>query len=143
MVLCYAHAQLDDSFDEEYEVANYNLAQAAELQTASRYEQQQQHIQQAAPPLPQQQQNYQNYNYSYKQMVPNSTLTHAHTQQHHNHSSDPMQIDNLVGPNLAFAPSPSNSRKQLKRSCDFDYESAAAHHSADASGNKRIKQVAF
>ncbi|KAF3914722.1 hypothetical protein AA313_de0207970 [Arthrobotrys entomopaga] len=139
MVLCHAHAQLDDSFDEEYDVANYNLAQLIELETASRPNS---HNPQQAPLQPQ---NYQNY--SYRQMAPNSTLTHAHPynqqQQHHNnHSSDPMQIDNLVVPNTNYAPSTTNSRK-LKRSCDFECDSAAAHHGADASGTKRIKQVAF
>ncbi|KAK6538302.1 hypothetical protein TWF694_011182 [Orbilia ellipsospora] len=141
MVLCHAHAQLDDSFDEEYDVANYNLAQVAELEAASRLNS---HNLQQTPLQPQNYQGYQNY--SYKQMAPNSSLTHAHPynqQQHHhnNHSSDPMQIDNLIAPNTNYAPS-TTSRK-LKRSCDFECDSAAAHHGVDASGTKRIKQVAF
>ncbi|KAK6535964.1 hypothetical protein TWF281_000213 [Arthrobotrys megalospora] len=149
VLFCSAHAQLDDSFDEEYEVANYNLAQSAELEAAARvsnaavqqpqqYEQQQQQHQyhQQQPQMSMQiQQNYplqpQTYSYSYtahKQMLP---LTNCH-----NSSSDPMQIDNLVSANGGFQPS--NSRK-LKRSCDFECDSPAT----DASGSKRVKQIAF
>ncbi|KAF3916638.1 hypothetical protein ABW20_dc0104518 [Dactylellina cionopaga] len=135
MVLCHAHAQLDDSFDEEFEVANYNLAQSAQLEAASRM------------PLQQQNQCYPSSYSHTKMVVPNSTLTQTHLHQN-NHSSDPMQIDNLIAssspsknPYNGFAPS-NNGNRKLKRSCDFECE-AAAHHHSDASGSKRVKQVAF
>ncbi|RVD81162.1 uncharacterized protein DFL_009037 [Arthrobotrys flagrans] len=155
VLFCSAHAQLDDSFDEEYEVANYNLAQSAELEAAARihnatvqqpqqyYEQQQQQPQmpmQAPMQQMQMQQNYplqpQSYSYSYtahKQMLP---LTNSH-----HSSSDAMQIDNLVSGsmNMNNGFQPSNTRSKLKRSCEFECDSPAT----DASGSKRVKQIAF
>ncbi|KAK6516252.1 hypothetical protein TWF506_006161 [Arthrobotrys conoides] len=160
VLFCSAHAQLDDSFDEEYEVANYNLAQSAELEAArvhnatvqqSQYYEQQQQQQQPQMPMQapiqqmQMQQNYplqpQAYSYNYtahKQMLP---LTNSH-----HSSSDAMQIDNLVSANVNMNMNmnmnngfqPSNSRK-LKRSCEFECDSPAT----DASGSKRVKQIAF
>ncbi|KAK6508967.1 hypothetical protein TWF481_003734 [Arthrobotrys musiformis] len=155
VLFCSAHAQLDDSFDEEYEVANYNLAQSAELEAAARvhdvtaqqpqyYEQQQQQPQMPMQVPMQMQQNYplqpQSYNYSYtahKQMLP---LTNSH-----HSSSDPMQIDNLVSANMNMSMNmnsgfpPSHARAKLKRSCEFECDSPAT----DASGSKRVKQIAF
>ncbi|KAK6343926.1 hypothetical protein TWF696_007579 [Orbilia brochopaga] len=120
MVLCHAHAQLDDSFDEEFEVANYNLAQVAEFEAARRHHH-----------------HHQNNNMP----VPSSAASTSLTQSHVSHlSSDPMQIDSIVSVPAAaasLAPTPSHSRK-LKRSCDCD----AAYELADAS-TKRVKQVAF
>ncbi|KAF3176518.1 hypothetical protein TWF106_002271 [Orbilia oligospora] len=162
VLFCSAHAQLDDSFDEEYEVANYNLAQSAELEAArvhsatvqqhQYYEQQQQQQPQMSMQAPiqqvQMQQNYplqpQSYSYGYtahKQMLP---LTNSH-----HSSSDAMQIDNLVSANMNINMNmnmnmnngfqPSNNSRKLKRSCEFECDSPAT----DASGSKRVKQIAF
>ncbi|KAK6357598.1 hypothetical protein TWF718_001906 [Orbilia javanica] len=151
VLFCSAHAQLDDSFDEDYEVANYNLAQSAELEAAARIHQQsqfygqQQQQQQQQPQMPMQapmqmqmQNNYplqpQSYSYSYtaqKQMLP---LTNSH-----HSSSDAMQIDNLVSTNMNNGFTPSIARSKLKRSCEFECDSPAT----DASGSKRVKQIAF
>ncbi|KAJ6259985.1 hypothetical protein Dda_5629 [Drechslerella dactyloides] len=121
MVLCHAHAQLDDSFDEEFDVANYNLAQVAEFEAARRHH---------------------HHSHHHKITVPSAAA--PLTQSHVSHlSSDPMQIDTIVASaavasSSAAAASLAPSRK-LKRSCDCD----AAYEHADASGSKRVKQVAF
>lgn len=123
MVLCHAHAQLDDSFDEEFEVANYNLAQVAEFEAARRHHHSHSH-----------------HHHHHKITVPSAAA--PLTQSHVSHlSSDPMQIDTIVA-SAAVASSSAASlapSRKLKRSCDCD----AAYEHADASGSKRVKQVAF
>ncbi|EWC43905.1 hypothetical protein DRE_01257 [Drechslerella stenobrocha 248] len=97
MVLCHAHAQLDDSFDEEFEVANYNLAQVAELDAASRRH--------------------------HHKLVPAASLTQSPVSHH---SSDPMQLDSIAAPStIANLPSFHHSRK-LKRSCDYGADASGS-----------------
>ncbi|KAF3940135.1 hypothetical protein ABW19_dt0200357 [Dactylella cylindrospora] len=127
-MFCYAHNQLDDSFDEEFEVsiANYNLAQVAELEAARR-------LKAAAltqnPCDTSSEIDAMQIDSVVNPNVPNVNQLQQHHQQNNFHHQQ--QINN-------FPPTLASGRKILKRSCDCD-NALSSNNAEFESSNKRMR----